>query len=61
MSNNFQKSESVTTPAKPDARRRCLDIEYKRRHGCVDQVDVILIALSTFFCGIGLGIVFVMG
>lgn len=52
----MEKSESVTTPAKPE-RRRCLDPEYKRRHGCVDVIDVLLIAMSTLCSGTGLGIV----
>ncbi len=44
-------------PAKPP-RRRCLDIEYRRRHRCVDQVDVVLIATSAFLSGFGIGLLF---
>ncbi len=64
MSNNLQRSESVTTPAKPcepPKRRRCLDIEYKRRHGCADKWDLVLFLIIGFLLGIPLGIVFVVG
>ena len=62
----MEKSESVPTQAKPDAcakprRRRCLDIEYKRQHGCADKYDVALIGISLFLAGFGLGIMFGIG
>ncbi len=56
----MEKSESVQTPAK-ETRRRCLDIEYKRRHGCADKWDLVLFLIIGFLLGIPLGIVFVMG
>jgi len=56
----MDKSESVPTPAKPDPcakpRRRCLDIEYKRRHGCVDAIDLILAMAASGLLGGGLGL-----
>lgn len=57
----MERSESVTTPAKPDARRRCLDPEYKRQHGCADKWDLVLFLIIGFLLGMPLGIVFVMG
>jgi len=57
----MEKSESVQTPAKPDAcakprRRRCLDIEYKRQHGCVDTIDLVLAVASSGLLGGAVGL-----
>ena len=59
----MERSESVTTPAKDAAppRRRCLDPEYKRQHGCADKWDLVLFLIIGFLLGMPLGIVFVMG
>jgi len=61
MSASFEKSESVQTPAKPcepPRRRRCLDIEYKRQHGCADKWDLVLFLIIGFLLGFGLGLLF---
>jgi len=56
----MERSESVPTPAKEE-RRRCLDIEYKRRHGCADKWDLVLFLIIGFKLGLGLGIIIGIG
>ena len=50
----------MPTPAKQaceqPGRRRCLDIEYKRQHGCVDVIDLILAMAASGLLGGGLGL-----
>lgn len=62
MSKYFPQSEQVATPEKPPCeqprRRRCLDIEYKRRHGCADKWDLVLFLIIGFMLGFGLGLLF---
>lgn len=55
----MDKPKSVLNQAKPDAappRRRCLDIEYRRRHGCADKWDLVLIATSVGLAMFSLGL-----
>ncbi len=49
----MEKLESAKPP-----RRRCLDIEYRRRHGCADKWDVVLFMVIGFMLGFGLGLLF---
>lgn len=59
----MEKSESVPTPAKDAAllelrkrRRVCTDIEYKRQHGCVDTIDLVLAVASSGLLGGAVGL-----
>lgn len=56
----MEKSRSVDTPAKPNlcakSRRKCFDTEYKRRHGCVDTIDLVLAVASSGLLGGAVGL-----